>query len=185
MTDNNMATRIDSQPVDDLRNWLETQASEHGLLYLLAHADDGVIWGRFPDGRLIISGEVFPEVAVKLRPKTLQQARLFGPAGEVLLWRVEGGFRSNVTIDDADKSENDIEESHHLWGAGKILDTEKQFTLMEDGQQGLRHAIPCAITEHNYAALRVRHYVAYDEQNQAYIARSRLVDLLEISGETS
>jgi hypothetical protein len=33
----------------DLKQWLIKQASESNLRYLLAHADDGVIWGRFDD----------------------------------------------------------------------------------------------------------------------------------------
>jgi len=174
-------TTVNGQPVADLQKWLEAQASEHGLSYLLAHADDGVIWGRFAEnGELDISGKVFREVEVQLRAKTLQQARLFGPAGEVLLWRVEGGFLSNNLLDGAETPENALEEQHYLWGVGQEIEKERQFTLMEDGQQGLWHAVPRVITSQQRAALKVRHYVAYDEQDQAYITCSRLVDLVEI-----
>ena len=182
MMDQNMATVINDQPVSDLRTWLEAQAKEHDLKYLLAHADDGVIWGHF-EKALTLAGEVFAEVAVELRPKTLQQARLFSPQGEVFLWRVADGFRSSRILDGAAKPENALEEQHYLWGAGQITDEDQPFTLMRDGQQGLLHAIPRRIGEHHYAALQVRHYLAYDAQDQAYIARSRLVDLIEVPGE--
>jgi len=185
MTENKNATTVDGQPVSHLRTWLETQASQNGLPYLLAHADDGVIWGLYTQGKLTLSGEVFAEMNVELRPKTLQQARIFGSQGEVLLWRVEDGFRSSSILDGVNKPENAIEERHYLWGAGQVINREKRFTLMEDGRQGLLHAVPHEIGAHRYAALQVRHYVAYDEQDQAYISHSRLVDLIEIPGGTA
>lgn len=37
----------DLSSVTDLRTWIEQQASQYGLAYLLGHADDGVIWGMF------------------------------------------------------------------------------------------------------------------------------------------
>jgi hypothetical protein len=40
-------TPILSVPTDDnVREWLTEQMKENGLTYLLAFADDGVIWGR-------------------------------------------------------------------------------------------------------------------------------------------
>ena len=55
---------------------LSAQARSYGLRWLLAHADDGVIWGEFrPDG-LHISSDAFPHISPSLRVETLQQMRV-------------------------------------------------------------------------------------------------------------
>ncbi len=82
----------------DARGWLGQRMTE-GMPWLLVHADDGVIWGkRMEDGQLALSSDVFdsqaqyPAIAVELRGPTIQQARIFGEAGELLVWRTEDGF---------------------------------------------------------------------------------------------
>src|SRR5947199_5744016 len=94
------AAAVKPFPVNDLgevRPWLQKQAADHHLPWLLAHADDGVIWGRLDGGRLVTSFEAAAGdggalgVCPELRTVTLQQARLFGPAAELLLWRDGGG----------------------------------------------------------------------------------------------
>lgn len=80
---------------NSLFNWLQAQAKvkEHELKYLLAHANDGVIWGRFEtDGALVTQTEpenLFPKWKfAKLDWSTLQQCRVFGKNAEVMLWKV-------------------------------------------------------------------------------------------------
>lgn len=178
MKKNNPIT-IDGEPIRNLRAWLVKEANENGLPYLLAHAVDGVIWGRFEDG-LTLSGEAFDQVFVKLRPFTLQQARLFGPAGELHLWRNEDGLHSHLILDGQETPDDAYEELHWLWGEGISIDDTKGFSLMEEGQQGLYHAVPKIIEEGASAALQVRHYIDHDIQGQAYVTSSRLVDLVEV-----
>ncbi len=162
---------------EELRKWLQTKAGEHGLSYLLAYADDGVIWGRLADtGQLQLSGEAFGEVSVELRPSTLQQARLFGPIGELFLWRMDEGFSCRLITDGEAKPKNALEDTYWLWGTRGRLGGE--FTLMEEGKQGLFHAPPLKDAARRRGGLKVRHYVEYDpETGQAYISHSRLVDL--------
>ena len=69
--------------------WLEKQAKDYHFNYLLAHAEDGVIWGKFENDKLKTADIVFPEDCPKLRLLTLQQCRIFGESGEILLWKVE------------------------------------------------------------------------------------------------
>lgn len=162
----------------DLQDWAESNAQDD-MGYLLAYADDGVIWG-FVDanGRLQLAGSVFPEIDVPLRPRTLQQARLFGPAGELFLWRTEQGFCTRLIADGATKPTTALEDNFRLWGSG--IETRDGFTMMEEGAQGLYHAPPVKIARDGQCYLKVRHYVQYDENTgQAYISHSRLVDLLE------
>src|SRR5262249_16673186 len=76
----------------DLRAWLVEQArgdtGKLGLRWLLAHSDDGVIWGKLrDDGQLYLSSDVFPVRGLSLHSATLQQARLFGEHAELLIWR--------------------------------------------------------------------------------------------------
>lgn len=159
------------------RQWFVDQGQAHGLIMFLGHDDDGVIWGKIENGQLKLSGESFAEVEVELRALTLQQVRLFGAAGELLVWRGDlgkwhGRYLADVPPDDI------LEETHRLWGeASGPPGTKDGFSLMRDGTQGLLHAPPLKLARGERAALKVRHYLDYDDQGQAYIALSRLVSL--------
>jgi len=180
-----------SEPVDDqfaanARGWLAGRMSD-GRPWLLAHADDGVIWGkRQKDGSLTLSGEVFndpdrfPSIAVDLDAETLQQARIFGPEGELLIWRGDDGFYWRSIDDGPEPPDDAIEEWHLLWGMGERIAAQDGFSLLQEGQRGQRHAPPLdidSVPNADRPALKVRHYIAYDKEDQAYIALSRLVKL--------
>jgi len=167
----------------DLKTWLEAKSSEYNLKYLLAHAEDGVIWGKFQDGNLITADEVFPQFEfAKLRPSTLQQCRIFGEDSEVMLWKTYEGFKARIIQDKKDTEF--IPEHQILWGtqAEKI---NNGFTLVSDGSQGLRHAVPLIdipfdSNQKLYRPLRlcVRHYIDDDkETGLVRIYLSRLVNL--------
>jgi CRISPR-associated protein (TIGR03984 family) len=196
-------------PPDDLIGWLAEQANTHQLPYLLAHATDGVIWGRLDEnGRLQTSYTAlhatqgqsdWDKYRIKtaknslppLRPETLQQARLFGARAELYIWRDgDGEWNGRWLRDVADGEKPDWSESFDepqlLWGThGTRL--EHGFTLLEDGAQGLYHAVPVEVALIKEAngelkqpvQLNIRHYLAYDEQGQAYVAVSRLVEVKE------
>jgi CRISPR-associated protein (TIGR03984 family) len=136
--------------------------------YLLAHADDGVIWGKVAGGNLTMSDRAIGdkhatlspndtartevEAALKtcapLRRETLQQARLFCEKGELLVWR-DGDNRFHARLlRDAQHGEASLWDEHFdepqmLWGSSNH-DTPlpHDFTLWSDGAQGLRHAMP-------------------------------------------
>ena len=171
---------------DALWTWLEEQANKdnRNLMYLLGHAEDGVIWGRFEQGKLTTAETIFyqPNFNVDiptLRLPTLQQCRVFGQNGEVLLWRISARkFRWRFI---GNLEEDKISESQILWGThGKKQDN---FTLLWDGSQGLKHAVPftdIALNGDkliNLVRLLIHHYITYDDAGVARIALSRLVDL--------
>lgn len=173
--------------IDDgtLISWLEEQAKTWNLNYLLAHAEDGVIWGRFDSGKLTTAEQIFhqPEFNVdfpSLRVLTLQQCRIFGEHGEVLLWRTSETWRSRLVQDNSEVDK--IPERQILWGThGEKRDN---FTLLRHGSQGFRHAVPFSEIElgdrHqliNPVRLIVHHYITYDDDGVARISLSRLVDL--------
>lgn len=174
---------IITPPKADLTGWLQQQSQYLKKPILLAHADDGVVWGYWDEkGNLHLSGEAFPVTHCALRLETLQQARLFAQNGEVLLWNAAGEWRARRILDGADISSvpNALEEEYLLWG-----DSRQQhlgFTLMEEGIEGLRHAPPIEMPGGQRAALVVRHYLDADKDGQVFIAFSRLVRLAPLKG---
>jgi len=164
---------------EDVRDWL-TRCMSQDMPWLLAHADDGVIWGRRQsDGSLLLSSDVFnvvsryPAIAVALRPETLQQVRIFGQAGEMLIWRDEERFHGRSIMDGDVQTEETWQEHHMLWGT--LDEQRKGFSLLKEGQQGPQHAIPIEVSGVQRAALTVRHYIQSDEC--ARVGLSRLVEV--------
>ena len=169
---------------DSLKQWIEAKAREHKLQYVLAHAEDGVIWGRFDNNHFITSGDVFTEFKfAELRSQTLQECRIFSKdGGEVHLWRKGKEWRSNFTEDN--QYEEKIEERQILWGTHGQKNEQYGFTLLRDGSQGLRHAVPFTDIEVDAnqklvkpVRLIVHHYITYDDVGVARISHGRLVDL--------
>ncbi len=165
--------------------WLANRA-DPGMKWLLAHADDGVIWGRREDnGPFTLSGAVFdrrqyPSIAIGLRGLTLQQARVFGEEAELMVWKSGDGFAGRIIRETSDFPVSDsFDEDHLLWGKDRndIMDVGARFTLLKEGQQGLMHAPPMRMPARGRMSLTVRHYLDYDDQQQAFIALSRLVRL--------
>ena len=166
---------------EDVRSWLARRMSED-MPWLLVHADDGVIWGRRqPDGSLLLSSDVFdlksryPAIAVELRPETLQQVRIFGPGGELLIWRNEGRFQGRSIMDGNLQTGDAWQEQHLLWGTS--IEQREGFSLLKEGQQGPQHAVPIVVSGIQRAALTVRHYTQSDRHGQAIVGLSRLVNL--------
>lgn len=187
-------TSIENLSEQFFQDWLKQQAKNYQLPYLLAHAEDGVIWGRFDtdNGSLITAREVFPECKFpELRLNTLQQCRFFGKTGEVLLWNSSGKWRSRLILETkaseliTKKQIGLIPESQILWGTKGQENKVHGFTLLSDGSQGLKHAVP--IIDINFDAdekelkrpvkLEVHHYFCYDSDGVAQIFLSRLVSL--------
>jgi CRISPR-associated protein (TIGR03984 family) len=165
----------------EIKQWLQEQAETYSLKYVLAHAEDGVIWGEFRDGELVTSDSAFSYLP-KLHLSTLQQCRAFGANGEVLLWQSDEGLKARL-IDDR-MTQDYIREYQILWGTQKD-EVRNGFTLVSDGSQGLRHAVPLVDINFDksqklYRPLRlsVRHYITTDEETGlARIYLSRLVNL--------
>ncbi len=153
---------------------LATLAQDYNLRWLLAHADDGVIWGEVRDGKLHLSSDAFPQISPPLRAATLQQARLFGPEGELLVWKEDAGWQARRIQDGAGDSIEYYDEAHLLWG-DREEGRQDGFVLLCQGKEGLRHAPPLPEGVQPPARLHVRHYLAYDPDGQAHIAYSRLV----------
>jgi len=127
-----------------LRTWLAEQMNAQRP-WLLVHADDGAIWGkRGANGKLVLSSDVFddpatyPNVAVKLRAETLQEARAFGSGGEVRVWRTVKGFEARLLTDAGVGLTDSLEERHLLWHQGnpEKVSEESGFALLREGAAG-------------------------------------------------
>jgi len=170
--------------------WFLSQSIVGDSALFLAHSDDGVIWGRVEGEKLITSDRVFDGISPPLRAITLQQARIFGMNAEVRVWRNGTGFQACRLEDQPNGAAEAIDESTILWGDNPEARSEG-FTLVSDGRQGLRHAVPFDVSDsafgkypNNLRPLRllIRHYLTYDKDGQARVALSRLVNLY-VQGE--
>jgi len=166
--------------------WLSKQMQDHNLKYLLAHADDGVIWGRLDGQELITSHDVAPKYSPPLRAETLLTARIFAHAGELLVWRDEAGaWAGRLITEDSSGATGAwteaFEEQQVLLGTN-AKPLERGFALMSEGSQGLFHVIPLnpgQIDEQNRTLrLVVRHYLKADNYGFVRVNASRLISLL-------
>lgn len=165
-----------------LETWMLAQAKQYGLDYLLAYADDGVIWGKFDSTGLALAGSVFPQVHVALSRQTLVQARLFGKGAEMMIWRDGANLSARVIVDQPGEAVEYFDEQHWLWGTrGSLGKEQNDFTLLFEGRQDLRHAPPITnLKQNDRVALVVRNYLAC-QVGRTYSARTRLVGL-QIAG---
>jgi CRISPR-associated protein (TIGR03984 family) len=182
-------------PAMDLRQWLEREANVHSLPCLLAYTLDGVIWGKLHEGKLQLGQSVY---TLPFVDDMLQEARLFGSAGEIYIWRSGdawyGRFIRTAQSDEQATYIESIDETQMLWG-DQVESRSNGFSVMRDGIQGLQHAVPCTVpdppakqaTENNPKQYKerplrlvVRHYLA--QEDVARIVTSRLV-ALTINGE--
>ena len=165
-------------PAADLRLWLAAQGKQHGLRWLLAHADNGIIWGELRDSVLKLSSDVFGPDELRLDLATLQQARLFGEGGELRLWQGPGGLMAHLLLDGAGDPVEWCDEQYLLWGwATPSSETRDGFIELVEGRQGIRHAPPLSVapSEERRASLLVRHYLAENADGVTRIVESRLV----------
>jgi len=169
-----------------VKEWLMQHAMD--ATWLLAHTEQGMVWGKMEDGKLTTSHDAFPQLRASLTPSSLQNCRLFGKNAELWLWRDDTEWYARRIIEGKDEAQvtEYIDEAQILWGTQQEGQN-KGFTLVTDGVQGLCHAVPLETVlldpmgkreKQRPLRLQVRHYLARnDEDGTFYIAGSRLVDL--------
>jgi CRISPR-associated protein (TIGR03984 family) len=181
------SAEIPADFADDGGVWLVKQAADLMMaeqpLYALIHLDDGVLWGRADNGKLTIPDAQQCDWVPQLRSLTIQQCRLFSHKGELFIWRIaEGKWRGRKVLDDAQQPYRKIEEPQLL--LGNRIDQRQQvpsgFMAIYEASTGLRQVVPrtAKIDGDNRLALVVYHYLSEDDDGQANIKCSRLVDLI-------
>lgn len=185
----------EQKPIHDPVVWLHEKAAQLDHAFLLAHALDGVIWGRVHNGQLVTGHDVVPDEVPALRTETLQQARLFHENAEWYLWHDGAAWHLRETRDSANGSASNgaFDEMQILWG-DYAEERYEGFTLLSEGMQGLRHLVPVAVTDDfpvtrnaetvspRRVVLHMRHYLASIQGVQT-IVRSRLVNIEEVTYE--
>ena len=166
----------DAEPIQNPLEGLEARAVKGNYEYLLAHLDDGVVWGSVLDESLKVSTP--PE----LRIETLWELRLFGEKSEWHAWRVEDRWFTCMVADDVDNSieMKAFDEHYILWGTDPVEGetSEKRFYPVREADLGIMHAPPIDIKNGRHTLkLSVRHYLGHDETGSVYVKLSRLMGL--------
>lgn len=184
MSGTTLMMKHEFKPEDVLENfndnpvkWFEEKAQAYDLKWLLVHADDGVIWGKMQNGQLQLASSIY---VPKLRAITIQTAYLFGESGELLLWKTGNmRWKSRILKEGLGTEVECYDEERLLWG-DTIEKDEQGFMLLCQGSEGLRHALPLETENKNicHPKIKVRHFLDYDDDGQAYIKFSRLVSLV-------
>src|SRR5690606_24322552 len=146
--------------------------------WLLAHLYSGVVWGRREaDSWKLSSGLVAS--SPPLDASALLQLRVFGDRGEIFVWRSGGQLYAREIVEEGEELRDCLDEAHVVWGSkGQSLGN--GFTRLEDGEEGLVHAVPLPLGAFDARSFRpvrlhVRHYlVRDDETGLARIGSSRL-----------
>ena len=158
--------------------------------WVLAHSDDGVTWGRFDEqaGRWRLGHEAAPGVSPPIRLEALQELRVFGTGGELLIWRADDGLRGRLLEDnEADGTADDTDplrpsdEYRIVRGDRVVCSFDAGFTKVADAT-GAEQVLPLALDEaqlrRHAVRLNVRHYWTQDsEDGTVRIAVTRLVEL--------
>ncbi len=163
--------------------------SQLELGWALAHCDDGVTWGRWDSraNRWQLGCAFDAELSPSIILDRLQELRLFGPGGEVLLWRCEAGLQGRLLRDAPAAGSADPENSPlRPWDQERIVrgngvkQSYGNFTHVAD-RGGAEQLLPLAVTKEQLTGgklrLVVRHYFQQDETGAVRIAASRLVEL--------
>lgn len=188
---------LDSSTCERYVSWLlgdentATPEGATGLVWALAHCDDGVTWGRYDGAARAwrLGNQVAPDVSPPIRPETLQELRLFGEDGEVLIWRTDAGLRGRVLRDSDSAADRDdgagpappLDESRIVRGSLVLAQCEHGFTHIGDGT-GAEQVLPLSVSDEQLRSapvrLDVRHYCEADPVTGAVrIAATRLIRL--------
>jgi len=188
---------LDATACEQYLAWLlgEEGAAEPRTLdsaqWLLAHCLDGVTWGRYERTAKMwhLGHAVAPEVSPPLRRQMILELRIFGDAGEVLIWRTDDGLRGRVLRDeDASTIQSDddspfrpADEERIVLGRQVVTTYAAGFTRVRDGT-AKEQVLPLVVSESDLRDGRVRLVIRnyYEEEARTgavRIAATRLVKL--------
>ncbi|WP_129675900.1 CRISPR-associated protein Csx19 [Candidatus Chloroploca sp. Khr17] len=157
--------------------------------WLLAHSLDGITWGRYErtTQTWLLGHTIAPEISPPLQRQMLLELRIFGAAGEVLIWRTDDGLRGRVLREDGEAYQRDnplrpADEERIVLGR-HILETHHTagFTHVRDGT-AKEQVLPLVVSEQDLRSGKVRlvirnYYEADATTGVVRIAATRLVKL--------
>lgn len=187
---------IDEAGCEQIVAWLRGEKSapdtfDSSFAWALAHSDDGVTWGRLDEeaGRWRLGHDAFPDVSPPIRVEALQELRVFGAGGEVLIWRSDGGLRGRL-LEDSEPGDSTGDDTDPLCPSDELRivrgdrireDASDGFTRVTDAT-GAEQVLPLTLAEaklrRRKVRLHVRHYWAQNvDDGTVRIAVTRLVKL--------
>ncbi len=175
----------------NMKSWLEAKAAElkgedknKDQVYLLSFHDDGVVWGKIKDDGNLETSNFTDSPSPEFRSETLQELRLFGEKGQLHVWRKsETEYQASLALDGETGEYEFLQDEEQVLHGTKTendSDVNREFTIVADGSEGLRHAFPQNVTfkgDKRPLRLHVKHYIEYDIDGCARIAFSRLVNV--------
>lgn len=163
-----------------------------GMVWALAHCDDGVTWGRRNSPGIsnwILGSQLFPDICPTPQRERLQEIRIFSKNAEVLIWRTDVGFRGRVLREsdppvDRNNGSDPLRPSdeYRIIRGNRLIGIPKSgFSYVADGT-GAEQVIPIEVSdqqlEQRSVRLCVRHYYEQDDgTGSVRIAATRLVKL--------
>lgn len=182
----------------DKNSWALCRAcasSEDETLWVLAHTDQGVTWGIIEATRTRLSTNAIARWPTpEIDETSIQQLRVFGALGEVLIWRDEDtrALNGRLLTDDDSVSVGWVapRSGIRVIAASRVADggtTTNGFTAVAEGN-GRTHVVPWALLEDDFESrgivgayplvLRVKEYFKLDRDSGCVrISASRLVAL--------
>lgn len=188
---------VDGDVVRELTNGSAGDADPQ--VWLLAHTDSGVTWGLVENGTMRLSSRaVAAWPTPPIDPGSLQQLRVFGAHGEILIWRDEDHrapmkLRGRKLLDREDGSPPDTQPrvGRRVVAASRVAPRGASvggFTAVAEGN-GRTQVVPLALSDADFApkgrkgwyplALEIKEYFERDPDTGCVrIAASRLVGLI-------
>lgn len=187
------------ETIADPAKWIEWLGDERAKPSLaqqfeprwaLAICSDGVTWGRSLGERWAMGSTAYPNTSPAVSTTNLQELRIFGVAGEALIWRTDTGLAGRLVVDaqlppgvPAECLQPLIEEQIVL--GDRVVSTRDGFTHVANaaGRQQVLPIDACTLAKgfaqgRSPLRLVVKHYlVCNDRTGCVRIALSRLVDI--------
>jgi CRISPR-associated protein (TIGR03984 family) len=149
--------------------------------WALALCHDGVTWGRLDRDNWTMANTCFRGLCPPVTEDNLQELRVFGKEGEVMVWRVGTGFKGRFLKDTTGPAEPYLQpmvEWQILLGIPK--EERNSFTRVAS-VSGREQVLPLTVKGTPIRPpfrLVVKHYLTReDETGIVKVAASRLVDL--------
>ncbi|SHF33579.1 CRISPR-associated protein, TIGR03984 family [Desulfacinum infernum DSM 9756] len=184
---------LDQEACKQVLDWIvggrSSYPADDGFTWLLAHCRDGVTWGRRDGAGWRLSSRPFPDLCPAVLPTNLLELRLFGKQGEILIWRIEEGFRGRRLVDAPNPDETSParpdEEVRILLGDRLVEGPRDGFSRVATAA-GTQQAVALECTDTDFKGgrwplrLRVRHYFDQDPETGAVrVTATRLVDVFK------
>lgn len=172
---------VESDRCKKFIEWVRGQEarSEDGFRWLLAHCDDGVVWGKYEGGWRF--GSDYFDICPRVSETNLIEMRVFGDDRELLIWRTEEGLKGRLLKDKAPLPKDAPtrwDDEKRILAGNKFIASRGGFTRIGTSS-GAEQVVPLELSRtDNTCYLKVRNYFEQDSETGAVrVAVTRLISL--------